>query len=94
MSVAPRDYRDHDLVFGLDEGVNHVAAEVAGPAGDQDRHVRPHSPKRPVAFRLFTDDYLLRLAAPIKTHNFFLWNEKQILIWFVLTDGDKSPCFC
>jgi hypothetical protein len=29
----------HDLVAGLKEGVNHVAADVAGAAGNQDRHV-------------------------------------------------------
>src|SRR5262249_24076976 len=29
----------HDLVSGLEEGVNHVAADVAGAAGNQDRHV-------------------------------------------------------
>jgi ribonuclease PH len=29
----------HGLLSGLEEGVNHVAADVAGAAGDQDRHV-------------------------------------------------------
>jgi hypothetical protein len=27
------------LLSGLEEGVNHVAADVASAAGDQDRHV-------------------------------------------------------
>jgi ribonuclease PH len=29
----------HDLVSGIEEGVNRVAADVAGAASDQDRHV-------------------------------------------------------
>jgi hypothetical protein len=29
----------HGLLSGLEEGVNHVAADVAGAAGDQDGHV-------------------------------------------------------
>ena len=29
----------HGLLSGLEEGVNHVAADVPGAAGNQDRHV-------------------------------------------------------
>jgi hypothetical protein len=39
----------HDLHSGLEEGVNHVAADVAGTASDQDGHVASDYPCLPAA---------------------------------------------
>jgi hypothetical protein len=42
MEAVERD----DLVAGLDQEVDQVAADKPGPAGDQDAHGRPECPAR------------------------------------------------
>jgi hypothetical protein len=80
MSVAPggtaqsnpgSDYRALRPGLGIEEGVNHVAADVAGPASDQDRHVVSPFDDRVQLQQLFDCRYVSDVDQSIRASKLF-----------------------